>query len=132
MIMVFTMFMAHGKSPFAYYLSVAFIGSLLLSGCAEKWIKPGASEEEFDAMTAACYSQAAQRFPPNMRTVQVEPAHISPRITQCREFYRGYQCIEDGGYLLPPTYADIDLNRDPRAADTRACYYRSGWVPLKD
>ncbi len=124
--------MMHPNSSSKYLVIAAFIGSLLLSGCAEKWIKPGATEEEFDAMNAACYSQAAQRFPPNMRTMEVEPAHISPRVTQCREFYRGYQCIEDGGYLVPPTYADIDLNRDPRAAETRACYYRNGWVPLKD
>ena len=43
----------------------------VLSGCTEKWAKPGGTDAEFQAMKGACSARSYARFPPMMETIQL-------------------------------------------------------------
>lgn len=116
------------KTPLLFVISLA----LMLTGCAEKWEKFGATEQEFEAMKAACISRASARFPPMMRQVQLTNGYTTPVITNCNGFGYSVSCFSSGGQYVPPTYIAIDDNTGARDQDTRSCFYENGWHPVKD
>lgn len=106
--------------------------ALLLSACAERWEKPGATERDFDAMQSACFSYASARFPPLIRPLQIDEGHMTPIVTKCDRSDHSVSCSQRGGDYVPPTFIGIDDNGEAREADMRSCLYRNGWHPAKD
>lgn len=112
--------------------AVPLFALLILSGCAEKWAKPGATSEEFDAMKATCMSRSAGRFPPMMRQVQITNGYTTPITTNCNGFGYSVNCYTTGGQYVPPVAITVDDNQGARNQDTRACFFENGWHPVKD
>jgi hypothetical protein len=56
--------------------------ALGVAGCAQRWAKPGGTQEEFNAMKSPCASRAYSRFPPMMRQVQLTVGYTTPVTTQ--------------------------------------------------
>ena len=115
-------------------LVLAVIASALvtLTGCAERWEKPGATEYEFNAMKAACSSRAAARFPPMMRQVQLTNGYTTPITTNCSGYGYSVTCNTTGGQYVPPVIISVDDNNGVRSQDTRSCFFENGWRPEKD
>lgn len=59
----------------------------LLSGCAERWTRPGTTEATSEAMNAACANDALVAVPPQMVWQITAPARIE----------RDRQCWRDNG-----------------------------------
>eukprot|EP01037_Dinobryon_pediforme_P006668 gene6668-6738_t len=38
--------------------------SFVLSGCAEEWVRPGGTPQQFQAEEAQCLNEAYRRYPP--------------------------------------------------------------------
>lgn len=112
-------------------LALAMFSTLTLSGCADTWVKPGATEEEFEATKAECMSGAAARFPPMNRAVQIGNGYTTPVTTNCNGFGYSVNCISTGGQYTPPAIINVDDNQNARREDIRACFFRNGWH-LKD
>jgi hypothetical protein len=105
--------------------------TLALSACADTWVKPGATEQEFEATKTECMSRAAARFPPINRPVQIGNGYTTPVTTNCNGFGYSGNCISTGGQYVPPSIINIDDNQNGRQEDIRSCFFEKGWH-LKD
>jgi len=103
-----------------------------LSGCIERWEKPGATPQEFDAMKASCISRAYARFPPRVREIALTGAYTAPIQTSCSEYGYNVACSQTGGQYIAPITTTVDDNQYARNQDTRACFYESGWQPAEN
>src|ERR1700744_1014373 len=84
-------------------LAISCFSLLLLSACAEKWEKKGASEQDYDAAYSACFTDAAKRFPPHIRPAEVQPGYAAPLASECGQTGYANNCMQRGGdYVQPP------------------------------
>lgn len=107
------------------------VSAVLLTGCAEKWEKVGATEQEFDGMKAACSSRAYSMFPPTMRQIQLTSGYTTPVSMSCS--YIGYtqNCVQTGGGYVAPITMLVDDNQGGRTQSVRSCFFQDGWTPAK-
>jgi hypothetical protein len=112
--------------------AICILVSMLLSGCAERWQKPGASQEDFQAMKSSCENSSRLRFPPMLRLVQNEDEHTTPITTTCSGAGAARVCSTSGGRYVPPTFSSVDDNKSARDQATRACFLENGWRPVKE
>jgi hypothetical protein len=103
--------------------------ALALSACAEKWVKPGGTPEEFEAIKAACVSTASSQFPPMIRQEQYGAGYTTPVTTNCSGFGYSVQCFSTGGQYVPPITVTVDDNAVARNQAVRSCFYAHGWHP---
>ncbi len=97
----------------------------VLSGCAERWSRPGTSEEVADAMNAACGNEAQQAVPPQMVWQMVEPARVE----------RDRRCWRDGNRehcrvterFRPARFDMVDLATGVREQHRTACMREKGF-----
>ncbi|MFA4994197.1 MAG: hypothetical protein WC521_02710 [Bdellovibrionales bacterium] len=115
-----------------FLLATCVLAFLFLSGCAEKWQKPGATEQDFEKMKLSCDNQALKRFPILLRQIQIEGERMTPFSTRCTGSGPTLSCSTSGGQYVPPTYAPMDDNRAAREAATRRCYIENGWHPAEN
>jgi uncharacterized lipoprotein len=118
-----------GKIP---RLALIVLSILTLTGCAERWEKPGATEQDFDAMKVACSNLAAKHFPPMMRQVPITNGYTTPVTTTCNSHGDSVTCSTRGGDYVPPLLGAIDDNEESRDQAIRACFFEKGWRPAKD
>ena len=113
-------------------LLVLLAVACLLTSCAERWVKPGAGEQEFEATRASCVSQSYAHFPPLVREVLTRDAYTTPMHTNCNGNAYSVNCTTSGGQYVPASYGTVDDNEEARTQDVRACFFRNGWQLLKD
>jgi hypothetical protein len=99
------------------------------AGCTEYWVKPGASEREFEVMRGQCSQRAYRRFPPMLYQTLSQEGHYAPAVSHCVTKGNSTECSKSPGGWVPPTYATIDANGEPRSQDIRSCYFENGWKP---
>ena len=109
--------------------TLLLVALLLLSGCATKWAKPGATEADFRAMQAQCDAHATSLWPPRLREEMMFPGRWIPPVRSCDN--RG-RCTWFGGYYEPPQMTITDDNLRPRIAERRACFTANGWTPVEE
>ena len=110
-------------------LAAAFL--LPLTGCAEKWTKPGATDADFKAADSTCMAAALARHPPDLSQNEVMPAVVS-QSTLVGDAQAGTCQFTGGGEVAPAVTITADANQDARLADWRACLRASGWQPAKE
>jgi hypothetical protein len=110
-------------------VAVAFVFVSLLGGCAEEWVKPGATPRDFEAAEADCEARAYARFPERTRRELVRDEYYRPDETRCDS--SGRNCRTTRGQYVPPEYRTVDLNGNGRNADVRSCLFSRGWTPKK-
>jgi hypothetical protein len=106
--------------------------ALVLSGCAEHWVKPGATAADFDAAETRCRAQSYAMLPPVMQRVMVSPASRTPVRTRCSGSGNSSNCTTTGGDYRPAVYRNDDINQAGRREMRRACLYQDGWRPAAD
>lgn len=107
----------------------AIVLALLSLAACERWVKPGATEADFEAAEARCRAQAYMMAPPAMRQVQASPGGMTPRQTRCTGSGDNRTCTTTGGDYRPPTYRSEDQNSGARRDFVRACLFDDGWRP---
>ena len=108
-------------------LPLAFL--LLLSACAERWEKPGATEADSEAAQSACTAQAAEEIKPAMVWMQVQPAYWEPGETHCWTSPNGgTRCTRRPARLRPPIYDWVDVNIPIRQEARAKCLAEQGFT----
>lgn len=100
---------------------------LALSGCAERWTRPGSTEAEGDAANAACASDSEVAVPVILQWRVVEPARIE-RDRFCRRDDRGNERCRFVDRFRPPRWDTVDVNEIPRQAWRRQCMAAKGFT----
>ena len=71
-------------------------------------------------------AEAWRAFPPLPRTMQVAPGYFTPARQVCRRRGPFLDCWLEGGYWVPPQFAEVDDNQPGRRQQTRACLFAQG------
>lgn len=104
----------------------------LLSGCAVKWYKPGATQSEFEYDKAQCTAEAYQQFPVANVSNTIGQATTTPILTTCQSSYGGSygttNCMTTGGQYRPAPTITYDANTGGRGAVFKACMYGRGYT----
>ena len=111
---------------------VLFLALVTLSACAERWEKPGATEQDLDAAKSSCFTRASAQFPPLVRLVPVTDGYTTPVTTNCSSGRNSTSCTTSGGQYVPPTMGQVDDNQKARDQAVRACLFEHGWHIAKD
>lgn len=110
--------------------SIAGLGTiLLLTSCAEKWMKPGGTQQEFMAMEADCTSRAFSSYPPLLRQRLVSPGYVTPPRLICEDIGYFQRCLPYEGEYIEPVVATVDANDPGRSSNVRSCFFKNGWRP---
>jgi hypothetical protein len=99
---------------------------LLLAACAERWERPGTTEEEADAMNAQCRETSEVEVPPHFVWQIVEPGGID-RDRRCWIDRQGRERCEIRERWRPPRWGQVDVNTGPRDAWRRQCMVSKGF-----
>jgi len=115
------------------FLTPCALVFILLSGCAERWEKPGASDADFQKTKAVCDDRAMLHFPISIRQIEIEGARMNPGVTNCTWSGSGgtMHCGTSGGQYEPPRFASVDDNQTARNQDVRKCFFDNGWHPAE-
>ncbi len=107
--------------------SIVFLVVLIaLSSCASYvWVKPGATQAEFEQAKANCMIEGRNTAPPREHYELAFGGNTL--LTQ--------RCHHDHCYWeenwFPPYYRRVDENAELRDQVTRACLFRNGWTEQK-
>jgi hypothetical protein len=127
---------------------LALMALCLLSACAQKWAKPGATEADLHIARSQCEARAFSMFPRELVTHQ--PAPQQPRQiiiqndspatirTSCTGFGNSVDCVQRREMspnlyrsTLPPRAPIIvDYNQGARNRAMDACLLEQGWRPV--
>ena len=105
------------------------LAAALVGGCAEHWVKPGATEADFAAVNAACIARSYTMFAPMPVTEQVGGGYYLPGQEICHRRGPYLSCFELPGQFEPPIYGTVDANDPARVPVVRQCLYQGGWRP---
>ncbi len=109
--------------------SMGFATILLLTSCAERWVKPGGTQQEFMAMEADCTSRAFSSFPPVLQQRLVSPGYVTPPRLICENTGFFQRCIPYEGEYVEPVVTTVDANDPGRSSNIRSCFFKNGWRP---
>ncbi|MBX9701330.1 MAG: hypothetical protein K2X74_17980 [Acetobacteraceae bacterium] len=101
---------------------------LLGAACAERWERPGATEQESEAAQARCTAEAGERVPPALVWTQTSPGFWEPPRRICQRRGDRSECFYQPGYFVPPRYGWVDINTGQRRAVRDACLTAEGWT----
>jgi hypothetical protein len=107
---------------------ILILAVLTVAACAERWQKPGATEQDFTAIDSVCQDRAHARFPPLYRYSPDGGRFLLPFIAAyCNRDNPVVACrTPQGDYVFPPV-ATADQNLDNRWNDYNACMTENGW-----
>lgn len=98
-----------------------------LGACAERWERPGATEQDSEAAQARCTAEAGVRVPPALVWTQTSAGYWVPPQRACRRRGDRTECVYNPGYYVPPRFGWVDVNTDQRRAVRNACLTAEGW-----
>lgn len=113
------------RPPFRLPLILLLLAALL-SGCAERWARPGTSEAEAEAMNQSCAAEAQMAVPPQMVWQQVEPA----RVERERNCWRqdGQERCRVTERFRPARFDMVDIASRAREAYRTTCMREKGFT----
>jgi hypothetical protein len=101
-----------------------------LSGCAQyQWMKPGATEQDFQRDNYACMRDSLQQAPPVYQTIDPTggmPVQQKVRTT-CRQQQGVTDCNQERKNIYRGRPYTTDLNESMRNSVTSACLNAAGW-----
>ncbi|MBK6973515.1 MAG: hypothetical protein IPH26_11440 [Sterolibacteriaceae bacterium] len=103
--------------------------SALLAGCGPTyyWVKPGATNSDWNLDSTECRVYATGAVPRNPQQIQLSTGYRNSSITNCSSFGSTMNCTTTGGEYVPPTYWAYDANDGVRSDAVNLCMYRKGW-----
>jgi hypothetical protein len=111
-------------------VAVVSVALVLLNGCANYWLKPGATKQSFNSDKAQCMAQAYLTAP-----ITNTPAHLGSGYTTLSsatriDFGNIVNCTSDPGTYVPPTVVSVDMNTHARTAMVDACMRGLGYTKV--
>jgi hypothetical protein len=118
--------MAIGRS--AKLSSVVLLVVFLVTGCARQvWIKPGATQSEFQVAKGRCIAAAYSQVPAAPAVATIGGGYVSPTYTTCSGYGYSATCFTSGGQYTPPARIPYDANAAGRNEVFNGCMYADGW-----
>jgi hypothetical protein len=110
---------------------VAAIFTFLCAGCAQMvWVKPGATQDDFNRENAACEAEAYRQAPVSMYSAPQQNIYVPGNSqTHCDVNGNSADCTSQGPLVLPisPIQQPQDVNANARVAAFRSCMFSKGW-----
>ena len=102
---------------------------LVLSGCAQRWVKPGANDRDFKLAEARCEAIGYQKLPARVQWMQTSAGYTTQGYNRCSGSGSNRRCSYTPGTYQPPRYGNVDQNETARDHLVRACLMEDGWRP---
>lgn len=120
--------------PVALAVAASLLPVLGLAGCAERWVRPGASEAQAEATNEVCGARAHRAHPPILQQRLVSPARIETDRT-CRHRNGREECRTETRHV-PEQWTTVDLAEGARREWRFACmadhgFAFAGYRPLR-
>jgi hypothetical protein len=109
--------------------AIILVATVLIQGCAnDVWVKPGATQADFQIAKGRCISAAYNAVQPAMSSMPIGGGYTTPTYTTCSG--NGYlaNCTTSGGTYIPPVNVPVDLNQNARNEVFKGCMYSGGWT----
>jgi hypothetical protein len=105
------------------------IGALALAGCASPavWVKPGATEADFEVAKGRCLAGAYSQVPAAPSVTTFGSGYQAPSFTNCSAMGNFANCTTTGGQYTPPAIVFYDANAGVRTQVFKGCMYGEGW-----
>ncbi len=105
------------------------IGLGTLASCAPPavWVKPGATEADFQVSKGRCLAAAYAQVPAAPAVATVGSGYQAPTVTNCSAFGNFANCTTTGGQYTPPVSVPYDANAGVRRQVYNGCMYSEGW-----
>ena len=110
-------------------VAVVSVALVLLNGCANYWLKPGATKQSFNNDKAQCMAQAYLAAPIKNTPVHLGSGYTTPSSATCIDYGNIVNCTDPGTYV-PPTLVPFDTNTHTRAAMVDACMRGLGYTKV--
>ena len=108
-------------------LIVTTVALLSLSGCAQRWVKPGATEGDFKVAQARCETIGYQKLPARVQWMQTSSGYSTQGYNRCSGSGANRRCTYVPGSYQPPRYGNVDQNERARDRLVEACLLEDGW-----
>jgi len=100
--------------------------ALALSGCAQRWAKPGASDADFRIAQIRCETKGYERLPPDLQWMQITSGYTTHGHRSCWKS-RGQKRCETKGYeRLPPDLQWMQITSGYTTHGHRSCWKSRG------
>ena len=103
--------------------------ALLLPGCAPRWTRPGANEEDFKATLTRCEAAGLEHLPPLLHWMPPSAGYFVRGYRNCWRSEGHTRCSYIPGRHFPPSHGRVDLNEQARHRFVRSCLVEDGWRP---
>lgn len=104
------------------------VASMLLSGCAGYWLKPGATEQSFNDDKAQCMALAYLAAPDTTTPWPRGSGYTTPVSATCIDNGNMDNCTGYAGTHVLPTMVPVDMNAQARSAMIDACMRGLGYT----
>ena len=111
-------------------VAVVSVALVLLSGCANYWLKPGATKQSFNNDKAQCMAQAYLAAPITNTPVHLGSGYTTPSSANCIEYGNIVNCTGYPSTYVPPTVVSVDTNTPARTAMVDACMRGLGYTKV--
>ena len=108
-------------------VSVALV---LVNGCGNYWLKPGATKQSFNNDKAQCMAHAYMAAPNTNTPVVLGGGYTTPNSATCIENGNMVNCTGYSGTYVAPTLVAVDLNTHARTAMVDACMRGLGYTKI--
>jgi len=111
-------------------VAVVSVALVLVNGCANYWLKPGATKQSFNSDKAQCMAQAYLAAPITNTPVHLGSGYTMPSSATCIDYGNIVNCTGDPGTYVPPTVVPVDMNTHARTAMVDACMRGLGYMKV--
>lgn len=102
---------------------------LVLTACAQfQWLKPGATQQDFNRDSYECTTEAARTFPAMAVSYQITNGSTQPAYTNCSGVGNSVNCTTTGGGYKPGQSVVVDANKNNRDNAAYQCMLARGWT----
>jgi hypothetical protein len=85
---------------------ISLVTLLTFAGCAQVWVKPGASQSDLDADSYACLQRTQQQQPRDV----VNPGGAAPQIFYNANGFMYDKCMNEKGWVLQNAHTSAQQN----------------------
>jgi len=111
-------------------VAVVSVALVLMNGCANYWLKPGATKQTFNNDKAQCVAQAYLAAPNTETPVALGGGYTTPSSASCMEYGNIVNCTGYPSKYLAPTVVPVDMNTHARTAMVDACMRGLGYTKV--
>ncbi len=108
-------------------LLLPLIMPALVACSAQVWVKPGATQSDFQIVKGHCVAESYSRVQVAPTQLTIGAGYTNPIYTNCTGTGYSIGCVSSGGGYVPAPTIQYDANARARDEVFRGCMYGQGW-----